>query len=143
VNIYAESSAVLAWLLGDKRRTVVLRLLRSAETILTSDLTLVECERVIIRAVVLKEMSQRRAQSCQRRLISAAGQWHVLRLSAEVVDRARRPFPGEPIRTLDALHVASAMMGRTALPDLSILSLDNRIRLAAQQLGFNILPKKI
>ena len=36
---------------------------------------------------------------------------HILRLGADVVGRARLPFPGEPIRTLDALHIASAIIG--------------------------------
>lgn len=141
MNIYAESSAVLCWLLGEKRRSVVQRMLRRAELVLTSDLTLVECDRVIIRALTLKEMSDRRAQSCRSRLASAAAQWHVLRVGADVVNRARLPYPGEPIRTLDALHLASALIGRTALPDLSVLSLDSRIRLAAQQLDFRVIPK--
>ena len=141
MNIYAESSAVLSWLLGEKHRTAVQRLLRTAEIVFTSDLTLVECERVLIRAVSLKEMTESRAESCRNRFITATARWHVLRLSAEVIDRARRPFPGEPIRTLDALHLASAIVGQCALPGLSVLSLDKRIRSAAQQLGFNILPK--
>lgn len=143
MNVYVESSAVLSWLLGEKRCAVVQRLLGGAEILVTSDLTLVECERVIIRAVTLHEMSERKAESCRSRLSAAAARWHVLRLGAEVAGRARRPFPGEPIRTLDALHVASAIMGRTALPDLSLLSLDERIRSVAQQLGFDVLPRTV
>jgi hypothetical protein len=57
------------------------------------------------------------------------------------VERARLPFPHEPIRTLDALHIASALIGRAAIPDLALLTLDDRIRTAAKELGFKILPK--
>ena len=141
MNLYAESSAVLAWLFGEKRAITVRRHLRSASIILASDLTLVECERVIIRARTLDEITEKRARSCGGRLINASSQWHILRLGADVVGRARLPFPGEPIRTLDALHIASAIIGRTAVPDLALLSLDERIRFAAQQLGFVVLPK--
>src|SRR5437763_1484340 len=49
-------------------------------------------ERVIIRAVSLEEMTETRAESCRDRLIRATARWHVLRLSAEVVARARRLF---------------------------------------------------
>ena len=60
--------------------------------------------------------------------------------SGEIVERARRPFPGEPIRTLDALHLASALTARTAITDLALLSLDDRIRNAGARLGLPLQP---
>ena len=141
MNLYAESSAVLSWLFGEARGSAVRRQLRRADMILASDLTLVECERIIIRARTLEEITEKRAQFCRSRLISASVQWHILRVGGDVIERARLPFPGEPIRTLDAMHLASAMVSRTAVPDIALLSLDARIRSAAQQLGFNVVPK--
>ena len=141
MNLYAESSAVLTWLLGESRASAVQHQLRSADIVLASDLTLVECERVIIRARVLNEITEKRAGACRARLLKASSQWHVLRLGGDVVGRARLPFPAEPVRTLDALHIASAIIGRTAVPDLALLSLDQRVRSAARLLGFLTLPK--
>ena len=141
MNLYAESSAILTWLFGEKRAAAVRHQLRNADIVLASDLTMVECERVIIRARVLNEITPKRADACRTRLIAASNEWHILRLGADVVSRARLPFPAEPIRTLDALHIASAAIGRTAVPDLALLSLDERIRTAARQLGFVVLPK--
>lgn len=57
-----------------------------------------------------------------------------------VVERAHKPFPAEPIRALDAIHLASALVARATISDLQILGLDDRLRNAASQLGFNILP---
>jgi predicted nucleic acid-binding protein len=108
---------------------------------MASDLTLVECDRVIIRARVLDEISEKQAQHCRSRLVEASNYWYILKLGAQIMERARLPFPHEPIRTLDALHVASALTGRTAIPDLALLTLDERIRSAAKELGFKILPK--
>jgi uncharacterized protein with PIN domain len=51
VNLYAESSAVLAWLLDEPTAPAVRRLLGEAEVIVASDLTLIECDRVLLRAV--------------------------------------------------------------------------------------------
>jgi predicted nucleic acid-binding protein len=141
VNLYAESSAVLSWLLGERRGTAVRNQLRRAELVFSSDLTLVECDRVIIRARALEEITEKKAQNCRSRLIEAASQWLILRLGPEVVERARLPFPHEPIRTLDAVHIASAVIGRSAVPDLAMLTLDDRIRSVAKELGFEILPK--
>jgi hypothetical protein len=65
----------------------------------------------------------------------------VLRISPEIVDRARQPFPGEPIRTLDAIHLASVLVARGTLPGLELLSLDERIRRAAAPLGLRVCPR--
>ena len=58
MNIYAESSAVLAWLLGEEVGRSVRQVLRRAELVMASDLTLVECDRVLIRAVTLEEIDE-------------------------------------------------------------------------------------
>ena len=50
MNIYAESSAVLAWLLGEAAASRVREVLRRAELVMASDLALIECDRVLIRA---------------------------------------------------------------------------------------------
>ena len=57
MNLYAESSAVLAWLLGEDEGRPVRRTLAAADVVLASDLTLVECDRVLIRAVSLHALS--------------------------------------------------------------------------------------
>lgn len=56
-------------------------------------------------------------------------------ISREVIDRARRPFPTEPIRSLDAIHLASAMLAADGETQLAVLSLDRRIRASAQFLA--------
>src|SRR5207249_11802593 len=63
-----------------------------------------------------------------------------LKLLEEILDRARRPFPGEPVRTLNALHLASALTARAAIPELAILSLDSSIRKSSLDLGFEVVP---
>ena len=53
---------------------------------------------------------------------------------------ARGPFPGEPIRALDAIHLATALVIRDIYPDLRVLSLDQRVRQNAAALGFEVVP---
>jgi hypothetical protein len=109
--------------------------------VVTSDLTLVECDRAILRARMLGVLSDSEAAHVARALTTATGSWNLLRVDRDVVERARRPFPAEPLRTLDALHVASAMVARSAVVGLSVLSLDRRVREAAAELGFPIVPE--
>jgi len=140
VNLYAESSAVLAWLLDEHSAADVRRSLADAEFIIASDLTLIECDRVLLRAAALGELTE--AESADRRahLTAAASHWQILRVAPEIVERARQPFPGEPIRTLDAIHLASVLAARTALAGLKLLSLDDCVRKAGKKLGLDIIP---
>jgi predicted nucleic acid-binding protein len=141
MTIYAESSAVLAWLLDDGPDGVdIAAVLERATTVIASDLTLVECDRVLSRAAALDEIAESDAAERQARLNGAAAHWTLFGVEEDVVERARRPFPTEPIRTLDAIHLATALTAKKALPDLAVLSLDRRVRRAATALGFRIIP---
>jgi uncharacterized protein with PIN domain len=140
VNLYAESSAVLAWLLDEATAPKVRELLGGAEIIVASDLTLIECDRVLVRATTLGELTEAEAADRRAQLATAASHWHVLRIAQEVVDRARQPFLGEPIRTLDAIHLASTLTARNAIRGLGLLSLDERVRSSAKKLGIEVLP---
>ena len=140
MKLYAESSAVLAWLLDEPTAPAMRRLLAEAEVIITSDLTLIECDRVLLRAAALKEVTEAEAADRRAHLSTAAAHWQVLRIAGEIVDRARQPFPGDPIRTLDAIHVASLLVARSAVAGLRLLSLDERVRQAARGLGVAVEP---
>lgn len=141
MNLYAESSAVLAWLFGEEEGSRVRVVLAGAEIVIASDLTLIECHRVLMRAVTLGEIAEAAAADRRAHLNAAAAHWNVLRIGAEIVDRAKQPFPAEPVRTLDAIHLASALAARSAIAGLELLSLDGRIRTAAGQLGFRLQPE--
>lgn len=140
MNLYAESSAVLAWLLDEPAAPDIRRLLNDAEMIFSSDLTLIECDRVLLRAVALKELTEAEVADRRAHLTAAAAYWQVLRVAPEIVERARQPFPAEPIRTLDAIHLASLLTGRSAIRGLALLSLDERVRQAAKGLGVEVIP---
>jgi predicted nucleic acid-binding protein len=138
--LYAESSAVLSWLLGQTAGEEVAGVLRGADGVVACDLTLVECERVLIRAWASGIIEEVERADLSATLARAAAHWTVLRVDEEVVERARRPFPIEPVRTLDALHLACALLARTAVAGLSLLTLDQRVRENAERLGFETVP---
>jgi hypothetical protein len=87
----------------------------------------------------LNELQESDAAPRQARFNAVATRWTLLALDEEIIERARRPFP-EPIRALDAIHLASAVTARKAVLDLAMLSLDGRVRKAADHLGFPLLP---
>ena len=138
--LYAESSAVLAWLLGESAGERAREILASAELVLASDLTLIECDRVLSRAVTTKQITEAHAADRRAHLNKAALHWNVFALDAEIVERARRPFPIEPIRTLDAIHMATAVVARSTVSGVALLSLDHRLRECGRTLGLDVLP---
>ena len=138
--VYAESSAILAWLLGEPSQTLALRELEAAESVVTSSLTAVECSRGLVRARALGRVSVADELAALRLLDVAESSWDVHDLSERVMARARAAFPSEPIRTLDALHLATALIFREALGDVWMLSFDARIRDNAHALGIPVTP---
>jgi len=142
-RLYAESSAVLAWLMGEAAAEAMRSALLGAELVVASSLTLVECSRSLVRAAASGRASEVGAADRRALLSAIAVHWTLLPLDDEVLERARRPFPAEPLRTLDALHLASALAARAAVPGLAILSLDARVRAAGRELGFPIVPDSI
>ncbi len=138
--VYAESSAVLSWLLGEPRGDDVQQVLAGADFVVASELTLVECDRVLHRAASLSELSTLQVIDCRGALRRASENWILLRLSSAIIERARGPFPAEPIRSLDALHLASVLDAVAQIPETSLLTLDERVRRCGQALGLRLLP---
>ena len=64
----------------------------------------------------------------------------MLAIDSEVATRSRQAFPREPVRSLDAIHLSTALVARNLVTELQVLSLDERIRDNAAALGFDIAP---
>src|SRR5439155_1198510 len=73
-----------------------------------SELTLIEAYRVLRWAERNRRPDQLKLKDARRRLKQFEGRMEFLPIGPNIVDRCRRPFPVEPIRALDAIHVASA-----------------------------------
>ena len=126
--VYAESSAVLAWILGETRGPDLGERFGRAERVVSSTLTAVECGRSIARAARDGTIGRAEELAALRLLDRAAESWVTLEMTGRVLQTARRPFPHEPVRTLDAIHLATAIHFQEALPDLTVASLDERVR---------------
>ena len=136
--VYVESSAVLAWLLGEPTAGLVRRVLGSAERVVSSSLTAVECARSLARGRALGRLGARDELAALRLLDVASRNWDVHELSDRVLTRARMAFPVEPVRTLDALHLATALLFLEGLGRIGLLSFDERILANAAPLGFDL-----
>jgi predicted nucleic acid-binding protein len=133
--VYGETSAVLAWLLGGETRLAARRIIDSADRVVTSILTLIEAKRGILRAANERRVTGIEASRLKGLLTRTATAWELLEITPEISIRAGEPFPVEPVRTLDAIHLATALRFARVFPDISVLSFDERILANLEPLG--------
>lgn len=115
MTLYAETSTV-AWLLDEERAGLAWSELVAADAVHASDLTLVECERTLRRAVATGRTSASEWLRLHAIGERASAFWTLHGIDAEVVERSRRSFPCEPIKSLNALHLATALVIRNRSP---------------------------
>ena len=133
---YVETSALLAALLEADASAE--RALRAPGRRLTSALTLAEANRAVVRARVAGRLAADAERAIVRALQLFFEECAVVPVSDDILTRAGRPFPIEPIRTLDAIHLASAELLGEPPQLVTILTRDARVRDNARALGYAI-----
>lgn len=121
--------------MGEPKAAEVKDHLDSALTVVTSSLTLLEAERALIRAENQGLLKSSEAEKLRGLLAQAKSGWILMEISEEVRARASRFFPAEPVRTLDSIHLATALVFTRVFPELELLSYDRRVLRNAAALG--------
>lgn len=140
MNLYVETSALLRDLLDGDRAAEVRDALARASLVVTSRLTLLEVARVLARLRVLDPELAARIAPRDAAFQSESDLWAIQPLDDDILLRCGRPFPREPVRALDAIHLATLEKLSGAVADLAVLSTDERIRDNATALGFTPVP---
>ncbi len=133
--LYLETSAVLRWLLGEPDAPGIARRIQETAEPVCSVLTILEAHRALVRAERKRPARGRQFRLLRRQLGEASGDWNVLEMTPDIRVRAGEPFPIEPVRTLDAIHLATALHFARAFPGLSVLTFDERIASNLEPLG--------
>lgn len=137
--LYLESSAVLHGLLT--RDPEILRFIESFPRLVTSALTLAEVERVLLRAALEGRLTSQERQAARDWFREVVALCEVVDVDSVVLGRTGLPFPREPVRTLDAIHLASLQLIEERLGARPrVLTTDHGIRENALELGFAVLP---
>ena len=140
MTLYAETSALLSWFFSEARGDDVRRALDGASAVVTSELVAFEVERALIRNIVEGRLSETAAARLRALMTRVMSGWSVVAITSPVLASGRSRFPKEPVRALDAIHLGTLLVTRTSVPDLQVLSLDDRVRDNARLLGFTVLP---
>lgn len=133
---YIESSALVAALL--ERDVAARASIRQEGRRVTSALTIAEAARGILRARATGRLSEADERAATRALQVFARRCDLVGITEAVLARVGRPFPVEPIRTLDALHLATAEALGEPPALVTIVTRDARVRDNARALGFAV-----
>ena len=133
---YVDSSVLLRLALGQPNALPEWRQIdRGVSSALISTESLRTLDRLRIRAGFSDiEIAQRRAA-----ILSLIDSLELIEIDAVVLDRAAQPMPTE-LGTLDAIHLASALLWRDATGTEPIMAThDGALGLAAQAHGFPVI----
>jgi uncharacterized protein len=135
VIAYIDTSALLRLVL---REPGALEELRSCESLVSSELIAVESARTIDRLRLQGSLTTDEAASRLRSINDWLEAIDLVLLRPSVLSRASEPLP-TPLGTLDALHLATALIWRDRMGALSIVAThDGALGLAARAFGFEV-----
>jgi len=131
VVAYLDSSVLLRHiLLGEEPIRHALDFPR----VVSSELLEIECRRVLHRYRLAGELTDESMAVARERLDVILGGVDLLEMTMPINQRAMDPFPVS-VRTLDALHVSTALMVAETTDGLSLFSHDRGMNLCARSLG--------
>lgn len=106
---------------------------------LTSAITLLELLSALGRRRRGGEFSEKNLVATLRRIGSDRVRWEMVETSTRVLSRAETVIQQTPARTLDAIHIASALVFQAASGlRIPFITADGRQREAAQQMGLEV-----
>jgi predicted nucleic acid-binding protein len=137
LSAYVDASVVVRGLLGEPNPLVTRT---EWEPLITSQLTAVECRRTIDRLRLTDLYDEEAAVRALDVLATYESRMVLVEVTSEILSVASGPFGRTVIRTLDAVHLATAMLFREHVdPEVLFLTHDRQQAAAAQAVGFEIL----
>ncbi len=127
MNFYVETSAIVRTLFREQSFGEIAHKLDHAEKLITSRLSLIEVDRAIIRRNALEHLSLVHSSELKKEWRLFFSRIDIIEISASICDQARTIFADLPLRTLDAIHVATYLEIKGRFPQLQMLSVNKRI----------------
>lgn len=131
---YIETSGLVAALLDEDATTRLA--VRGEGKRIASALTFVESARALLQARVAGRISPGDERALSRRLRRFEQRCEIVGISDTILARAARPFAVEPLRTLDAIHLATVEAIEADPSLVAVVTRDRRVRENALALGY-------
>lgn len=134
MNVYIDSSVLLRVVLGEPHRLGIWSKIGNA---VSSELIRLECLRTIDRARLRLGFDDRLVARLRADVLEAVDAFTLVAIDSLVLDRASQPFP-TLVGTLDAIHLASALLIREDIDGLEFATHDDELGTAARATGFAV-----
>lgn len=133
---YFDPSALVKRYVDEPGRREVQQLLRRHDCV-TSAILPVELRSALRRRVAERTLDSSRVSEILKRVAGDRAYWTVIEVGTEVLSGAEALVSVHPLRTLDAIHVASAQLfaARLSISDLIFVSADKRQTEVASAIG--------
>ena len=125
---YLETSALLAWLFNESDAESVINAINEADLIVTSELTRIETLRAVRRVRREGHLTSGQYEALLELFDESIKRWFRMNVDETIITGASEDFPVEPVRSLDSIHLATALEYKKLYPELEMLALDGRIR---------------
>ena len=135
MNVYIDASVLLRVVLAEAG---ILREWRRISRPIASQLIRLECLRTVDRARLLHRLDDTRVAEQRAAVIEQLERFDLVPIEWPVLERAAEPFP-TALGSLDAVHLASALLVRPQVPDLHFATHDHGLGIAARAVGFKVL----
>ena len=134
MDVYVDASVVLRVLGGEAN---ALPTWTAIDRPMSSELLRVECLRSIDRARVRFGLMDTVVAERRAAIIALLGTFALVPVSGAVLERASEPFP-TAVGSLDAIHLATAVLLRDQIEGLRLATHDLELGLAARSVGFEV-----
>ena len=134
MNVYVDSSVLLRIVLNEPG---ALRQWRRITRPLASELIRLECRRTIDRARIRERLTDEAVALRRAAVLEVLDTFDIVPLDTLVLERAAEPFP-TLLSSLDAIHLATALLARAQVGDLRFATHDGELATAARAIGFEV-----
>jgi predicted nucleic acid-binding protein len=137
-RVYIETSVVLRWTLGQSGAVHRAQWVSAS----SSELLAVEMYRTFDRMRLTKAMSKRRLAQLRDDADRNLARIALVPVDQSVLKRAGEPLPS-PLKTLDAIHLATALLLNNSIGGIVFLTHDRQLGVAAKACGLSVYPDPI
>lgn len=134
MNVYVDSSVLLRVILGEPQRLAGWGSITNA---ISSELIRLECLRTIDRARIQIRLTDDAASQHRADVLHAIEAFGLVPVTSAVLHRAAEPFP-TLLGSLDAVHLASALLVREQYDELHFATHGHGLGVAARSMGFAV-----
>ena len=134
MNAYVDSSVLLRVILGETQQ---LSSWPRIEVAVSSELIRLECLRTIDRARIKFQLADEAVSQHRADALEVIESMNLIPVATPVLERAADPFPTS-IGSLNALHLASALLIRDQYDGLLFATHDQALGIAARAMGFAV-----